>query len=263
MSRERLALTAHRAAAWAAPVVLGFALAYQWLVNPWPVAFIATGTAALGVLVALIVDDFRMLQLRRTWGSLLVEYRDAAIDAGQGWVCAAAYTDELVAAVLELHRSRWPAVHETTTGVELEPEVVHYDVVYGAVSMPDAHECITDLVRVVGLGYLKCDPLAGVHVIEACCVCGTQWPCATALAVTPRTCKHCGCSDLLACGGGCTWVSEDECSACAPATVSVTIDVDTSAFTRAMDAVATTTAAAAEGMQAISADMAAAQGGAA
>jgi hypothetical protein len=31
-----------------------------------------------------------------------------------------------------------------------------------------------------------------------------------------RTCEDCGCSDLDACKGGCTWVSDDPvlCSAC-------------------------------------------------
>lgn len=29
-----------------------------------------------------------------------------------------------------------------------------------------------------------------------------------------RICRHCGCSDDIACAGGCSWVSKDECSAC-------------------------------------------------
>lgn len=31
-----------------------------------------------------------------------------------------------------------------------------------------------------------------------------------------RTCRVCGCTDLLACSGGCYWVEEDLCSRCAP-----------------------------------------------
>ncbi len=33
---------------------------------------------------------------------------------------------------------------------------------------------------------------------------------------TPRTCRHCGCTDEEGCDGGCGWVSADECSACRP-----------------------------------------------
>lgn len=29
-----------------------------------------------------------------------------------------------------------------------------------------------------------------------------------------RTCRVCGCSDVRACPGGCTWVAADLCSAC-------------------------------------------------
>lgn len=32
-----------------------------------------------------------------------------------------------------------------------------------------------------------------------------------------RVCRYCGCSDDRACPGGCWWVAEDVCSACASA----------------------------------------------
>ena len=31
----------------------------------------------------------------------------------------------------------------------------------------------------------------------------------------PRRCRACGCTDALACAGGCWWVEADLCSACA------------------------------------------------
>lgn len=34
--------------------------------------------------------------------------------------------------------------------------------------------------------------------------------------MTTRRCRHCGCTDLQACPGGCWWVGPDECSACRP-----------------------------------------------
>jgi hypothetical protein len=33
---------------------------------------------------------------------------------------------------------------------------------------------------------------------------------------TERACRHCGCTEMDACPGGCAWVSADECSACRP-----------------------------------------------
>lgn len=35
------------------------------------------------------------------------------------------------------------------------------------------------------------------------------------VAIAVRTCRRCGCTDDQACPGGCWWVSEDLCSACA------------------------------------------------
>jgi hypothetical protein len=32
-----------------------------------------------------------------------------------------------------------------------------------------------------------------------------------------RACRVCGCTDARACPGGCYWIAEDLCSACAPA----------------------------------------------
>jgi hypothetical protein len=34
--------------------------------------------------------------------------------------------------------------------------------------------------------------------------------------MTVRRCRHCGCTELRACEGGCWWVGADECSACRP-----------------------------------------------
>lgn len=31
-----------------------------------------------------------------------------------------------------------------------------------------------------------------------------------------RRCRHCGCTELRACAGGCWWVGQDECSSCSP-----------------------------------------------
>lgn len=31
-----------------------------------------------------------------------------------------------------------------------------------------------------------------------------------------KTCRGCGCTDARACPGGCSWVTADLCSACAP-----------------------------------------------
>lgn len=31
-----------------------------------------------------------------------------------------------------------------------------------------------------------------------------------------RTCRVCGCTDESACDGGCSWIGDDLCSACAP-----------------------------------------------
>lgn len=31
----------------------------------------------------------------------------------------------------------------------------------------------------------------------------------------PRACRQCGCTDLMACTGGCSWVQADLCSKCA------------------------------------------------
>lgn len=36
-----------------------------------------------------------------------------------------------------------------------------------------------------------------------------------------RRCRTCGCTDLQACPGGCHWVSQDLCSACAQKGVTV------------------------------------------
>jgi hypothetical protein len=221
MSRERLALLAYRAAAWVAPVVLGVALAYQWVVNPWPVALIATGTAALGVLVALIVDDYRMLQLRRTWSELLVEYRTAAVDAGREAVRAGVFADMLREAVLELHRPYEGTLGDDGLG---DAARTYYEVIFDDEGMPADHECVAEALYIPGLGFMRCDEISGAHVVEACVHCCQPWPCPTAAAVMPRTCKHCGCTDLLACDGGCSWVSDDECSACVPLTVTITVD---------------------------------------
>lgn len=35
------------------------------------------------------------------------------------------------------------------------------------------------------------------------------------LAVSPRTCRVCGCTDDEACEGGCSWIADDLCSECA------------------------------------------------
>lgn len=253
MSRDRLALLAHRALAWAVPVVLGLALAFQWAVNPWPVALIATGTAALGLQAALIVDDYRFLQRRRAWAELLTEYRQAAVDAGHDATRAHLFAELLRAAVLDLHRFDNPDLLD----IEDMP-TENYDALAGADDLPEDHECLTEPVYVTGVGWMKCEPELVVHVVRACIHCGGVWPCETARAITPRTCKHCGCTDLLACDGGCTWVSEDECSACVP------FPFSTSAFTSAMDAVTTTAAEAAAALTEISEGMAAdSQGGAA
>lgn len=32
---------------------------------------------------------------------------------------------------------------------------------------------------------------------------------------SPRHCRDCGCTDIQACPGGCYWVSDNQCSACA------------------------------------------------
>lgn len=37
-----------------------------------------------------------------------------------------------------------------------------------------------------------------------------------ALRNMPRLCIFCGCTDGMACAGGCSWVAKDVCSACAP-----------------------------------------------
>jgi hypothetical protein len=43
------------------------------------------------------------------------------------------------------------------------------------------------------------------------------WPEGPDLAVLGiRACRECGCTDASACPGGCSWVADDLCSACAP-----------------------------------------------
>ncbi|MBN8260961.1 MAG: hypothetical protein J0L59_01395 [Xanthomonadales bacterium] len=37
----------------------------------------------------------------------------------------------------------------------------------------------------------------------------------------PRRCRDCGCTDLQACSGGCHWVSQDQCSACAQKNITI------------------------------------------
>jgi hypothetical protein len=37
----------------------------------------------------------------------------------------------------------------------------------------------------------------------------------TRLVYCPGVCRECGCSDEAPCEGGCAWVEEDLCSACA------------------------------------------------
>lgn len=37
-----------------------------------------------------------------------------------------------------------------------------------------------------------------------------------ALEVLPHFCRTCGCTELQACAGGCSWVEPDLCSACVP-----------------------------------------------
>lgn len=228
-----LAYRLHRALAWASPVLLGFLLAYLFVFEPWPTVVVAAGVAAAAGVVVFVVRDFQHLQAMRRWAALLVEYRDAAVDAGHETTRARVYRELVRDAVLDLHRSAWPAV-QGDDGAVLSPEVVNYAVAHST-SMPEAHECITELVHVESYGWMRCDPVAGVHVIEACQVCGTEWPCATVQLVDPRTCRYCGCTDLMGCEGGCRWVADDVCSACA---VEFTIEVDTTAFTAAMESVA-------------------------
>lgn len=40
-------------------------------------------------------------------------------------------------------------------------------------------------------------------------------------AIGDRICRGCGCTDAVACGEGCWWVTADLCSECAPAPVAV------------------------------------------
>jgi len=47
---------------------------------------------------------------------------------------------------------------------------------------------------------------------EVCEECGL---CPDCCACGERVCRVCGCSDLEPCLGGCSWVQEDLCSACA------------------------------------------------
>lgn len=233
MSREQLTARANTALAWAAPVILGLTLAYLWATAAWPAAFTATAAALLSGHVVWVVLDYRFLQRRLRWAELLTEYRDAAIDAGHEAARAGVYAERLSAAVLEIHRCTEPPV-QGDDGTLLAPETTDYRLVLFADHMPDTHECTTELVNIPHVGWMQCDPVAHVHVIKACRACGTEWPCPTAAAVMPRTCKHCGCTDLLACDDGCSWVSEDECSACVPLIVTITADVDP--FIEAMEA---------------------------
>lgn len=244
MSREQFALRAHRALAWAAPVVLGLVVAYLCATEPWPTTAIAVGIAAAAGVVVWVVLDYRHLQAMRRWGELLVEYRTAAVDAGHDEVRARMFGDLLRAAVLDLHRPTWPT---NALDPDDAPDVPNYVLVMRTAEPLPEHECITELVHIDGAGWPKCDPVAGVHLLEACIRCGNLWPCATAAAVMPRTCKHCGCSDLLACDGGCSWVSEDECSACVPLMATVTVDVDDERLARAMGRVSIDDVSIAEG----------------
>lgn len=81
MTREQLATRLHTVLAWAAPLILGLALAYVWSVAPGAIAVVATGSAGAAVLIAWVVLDYRQLRFRRRWARLLLEYRDAAIAA--------------------------------------------------------------------------------------------------------------------------------------------------------------------------------------
>jgi hypothetical protein len=42
-----------------------------------------------------------------------------------------------------------------------------------------------------------------------------------AVAARVRTCRACGCTDAMACSGGCAWVQPDLCSSCVAAPTAV------------------------------------------
>lgn len=173
-TRRTLAERAHLALAWACPLALGLFLAYSWSVAPGAVAGAATVTAAFAVAVTWVVLDYRYLQRRVALARRVVETLQSA---------------RLVLGLLEYYvRDRRALVAElmalhTPWREPAGAPRVHY--LIGHRPPPEGHECVTELVWVWSLGWGRCDPEQGVHLMPACVVCDEEWPCATARLARP------------------------------------------------------------------------------
>lgn len=168
---SKLVARLDRALAWAAPLILGFALAYVWSVAPGALATTATVSAVAAGLIAWAVFDYREAARRLSWLAQVRGYAaqtdDALVEQGR-----------MIAALLTLH-TPW---YRDADRVRLRYAVrgAHWPA-----AIPPGHECVDELVWTIPYGWTKCDLTLARHVVVVCDHCEQPWPCASALIADP------------------------------------------------------------------------------